>query len=78
MSVANPADVKNKLTDAARLASQSDAMSKRILDNALDRLATVVDELKNADGEKYESLLAERGTLEQVIATERSHMASKS
>jgi hypothetical protein len=78
MSVANVDAVKKQLSEAAKLAAQSDAMTKRILDSALARLAVVADELNSADGEKYESLLTEKGTLEQVIATERKHMAAKS
>jgi ATP/maltotriose-dependent transcriptional regulator MalT len=78
VSTADSAAVKGKLGDAARMMQQTDAMAKRILDAALDRLATVSEELKGASGEKYESLLEERGTLEQVISTEQAHMARKS
>lgn len=72
MSGAHADEVKRRLAEAARMGEQNRAMSKRILESALKRLDVVNEELNGEKTEKYESLLEEKGTLEQVIATAQS------
>lgn len=72
MSGAHADEVKRRLSEAARMGEQNRAMSKRILESALKRLDVVNEELNGEKTEKYESLLEEKGTLEQVIATAQS------
>jgi chorismate mutase len=80
----NPDKVRGDLGELAAMANQTDAMERKILKMATDRLEAVEAQLEPArtaalagdekEVAKYQDLINERGTLHQVIAKAKENL----
>lgn len=76
-------NTNRQLGELAAMSHQTQEAERRILERALEMLAKVEEDIGPAraqaltgGGDHYQHLIAERGRLQQVVATSRKHLGA--